>query len=104
MDDAVSYRPHRKPILTICSLLGYWCNLWSNLDFADKPLKDCVNLIHTDIVNIWDPDNKNKVSCFGCPYFLTVQRNQYISSKQFKINISHIVKDLGVTAAGASPR
>jgi len=65
----------------------YWCNLWSNLDFADKPLEYCVNLIHADIVKIWDPDDKNI----------------YISSDQFKINISHIVKDLAVMAGGALP-
>jgi len=34
---------------------------------------------------------------------LTTQRNQYLSSNQFKINMSHVVKDLAVTAGGASP-
>ena len=34
--------------------LGYWRNLWSNFDFADQPLKSCVNIIHVDIVEIWN--------------------------------------------------
>jgi hypothetical protein len=52
--------------------IGYWCNLWSSLYFADLSLKDCVNLIHVDIVEIWLPDNKNGVGspqfpyCFNC--------------------------------------
>ena len=92
-----------KPILTRHFPLGYWRNLWSNLDFADKPLKDCVNLIHDDIVKIWDPDGRIKLVA-SVALVLTAQQNQYISSKQFKINISHIVKDLAVTAGGASPR
>ena len=61
-----------EPILTNCSPLGYWGNLWSSLDFADQPLKSCVNIIHTDIVEIWNLHDKNRVSsvqlpcCFHC--------------------------------------
>ncbi|KAF8264469.1 hypothetical protein EI94DRAFT_1703199 [Lactarius quietus] len=32
----------------------YWRNLWSNLDFADQTLKNCVNIIHDNIVEISD--------------------------------------------------
>jgi len=38
------------------SPLGYWraSGLWPSLGFAGQPLKDCVNVIHTGIVEIWD--------------------------------------------------
>ena len=42
--------------------LGYWRGLWSSLDFADQPLKDCVNFINTDIVDIWNLKDRNSVS------------------------------------------
>ncbi|KAN0107065.1 hypothetical protein V8E52_010510 [Russula decolorans] len=64
----------------------YWRSLWSSLDFADQPLKSCVNIIHVDIVEIWN----------------LYDRNRYLSSNQFKINISHIVKDLAIPAGGAT--
>ena len=51
-----------KSILTNDVPLGYWRNLWSSLDFADQPLKSCVNIIHVDIVEIWNLCDKTKVS------------------------------------------
>ena len=40
----------------------------------------------------------------SCPAVLTAQQGQYLSlaSDQFKINMSHIVKDLAMLAGGAS--
>jgi hypothetical protein len=64
----------------------YWRDLWSSLDFADQPLKSCVNIIHIDIVDKWN----------------LYDRNGYLSSDQFKINMSHVVKDLAVPTDGAS--
>jgi len=63
----------------------YWRSLWSSLDFADQPLKSCVNIIHVDIVEIWN----------------LYDRNRYLSSNQFKINMSHVVKDLAVPTGSA---
>jgi hypothetical protein len=54
--------PTVKPIPTNYLLLGYWRNLWSSLDFADQPLKSCVNIIHVDIVEIWNLYDKTRVS------------------------------------------
>ncbi|KAI0272988.1 hypothetical protein BGY98DRAFT_1099659 [Russula aff. rugulosa BPL654] len=64
----------------------YWRSLWSSLDFVDQLLKSCVNIIHVDIVEIWN----------------LFDRNKYLSSNQFKINMSHIVKDLATPASGTS--
>ncbi|KAH9998788.1 hypothetical protein BJV77DRAFT_1064755 [Russula vinacea] len=63
----------------------YWRSLWSSLDFADQPLKSCVNIIHVDIVEIWN----------------LYDRNRYLLSNQFKINMSHVVKDLAVPTGSA---
>ena len=78
-----------KPILTSCFPLGYWRNLWSNLDFADKPLKDCVNLIHDDIVKIWDPNGRNKVGCFSCPCFNCSTESVYLKHAIHDKHIPH---------------
>ena len=92
-----------EPIPTNYSPLGYWRNLWSSLDFADQPLKSCVNIIHFDIVEIWNLCDKTKVSSQSLAVLIT-QPNQYLSNNQFKINMSHIVKELAVSAGGASSR
>jgi hypothetical protein len=55
-----------EPILTKYFPLGYWRDLWSSLDFADQPLKSCVNIIHIDIVDKWNLYDRNGVSS---PYF-----------------------------------
>jgi len=65
----------------------YWRSLWTSLDFADQPLKDCVNVIHTDIIEIWnlyDPLN-------------------WLSHTVFKEMMSHIVKDLAGSNRSVSP-
>ncbi|KAN0118381.1 hypothetical protein V8E52_005357 [Russula decolorans] len=67
---------------------GHWRRLWSRLDFADQPLKNCVNTLHVDIVKIWEQYDGNN--------------NQYLSSDQFKINMSHVVKDLALSASRVS--
>ncbi|KAI0269639.1 hypothetical protein BGY98DRAFT_1180030 [Russula aff. rugulosa BPL654] len=64
----------------------YWRSLWSSLDFADQPLKSCVNIIHVDIVEIWN----------------LFDRHRYLLSNQFKINMSHIVKDPAIPADGTT--
>ncbi|KAF8259219.1 hypothetical protein EI94DRAFT_1813704 [Lactarius quietus] len=64
----------------------YWRSLWSSLDFADQSLKNCVNVVHDDIVEIW---NLNDMS-------------RYLSSAQFKAKMSHVVKDLAASAKATS--
>ena len=43
---------------------GYWRSLWSNLDFVDNSLKNCLKIIHDDIVEIWNLNDKTGV-CFS---------------------------------------
>ncbi|KAN0136738.1 hypothetical protein V8E53_005508 [Lactarius tabidus] len=56
----------------------YWSSLWLRPDFAHKTLKNCVKIIHLDIVEIWNMNDKNK----------------YLSSDDFQAELSHLVKDL----------
>jgi len=56
----------------------YWRGLSGSLDFTGQSLKDCVNVIHTDIIEIWNLKD----------------RTNSLSSTIFKKRMSHIVKDL----------
>ncbi|KAH9057194.1 hypothetical protein EDB87DRAFT_1131474 [Lactarius vividus] len=64
----------------------YWRSLLSSLDFADQTLKNCVNIIHLDIVEIWNMNDKRR----------------YLSSDIFKAKMSHLVKDLAGSANATS--
>ncbi|KAF8258134.1 hypothetical protein EI94DRAFT_1755521 [Lactarius quietus] len=64
----------------------YWRSLWSSLDFADQTLEKCVNVIHDDIVEIWNLNDKTR----------------YLSSQRFKVKMSHLVKDLAGSAIAKS--
>ncbi|KAH9051692.1 hypothetical protein EDB87DRAFT_1693951 [Lactarius vividus] len=57
----------------------YWRRLWSSdVDFAGHSLKSCVNVIHLDLIEIWNLRDKAK----------------YLSDDGFKAKMSHLVKDL----------
>ena len=43
------------------TLTGYWQDLRSSPDFAHQTLKSCVNIIHDDIVEIWNLNDKTMV-------------------------------------------
>ncbi|KAH8989937.1 hypothetical protein EDB86DRAFT_2941602 [Lactarius hatsudake] len=60
----------------------YWHRLWSSVDFADHTLRSCVNIIHTDLVEIWNLNDKSR----------------YLSNDGFKAEMSHLVKDLAGSA------
>ena len=47
---------------------------------------------------------KTKSVLLSCSAVSTAQWNQYLSSDQFKINMSNVVKDLAVPVGGASLR
>ncbi|KAH9061774.1 hypothetical protein EDB83DRAFT_2552150 [Lactarius deliciosus] len=66
---------------------GYWRRLWSSVDFADHSLKSCVNIIHADLVETWNLNDKTR----------------YLSSDEFKAKMSHLVKDLVGSADTSIP-
>ena len=45
-----------------------------------------------------------KLVLLTCIAVMIAQRNQFLSGNQFKINMSHVVKDLAIPAGGPSPR
>jgi len=59
----------------------YWRSLWSSLEFSNQSLKNCVNTIHLDIVEIW---NLN-------------ERARCLSSAEVMGKMSHVVKDLATS-------
>ena len=65
-----------EQVLTAMVSLGYWRGLWSRLDFADRPLKECLNVIHADIVEIWNLNDTTRVGSlqYLC-WFLVVYRD-----------------------------
>ncbi|KAF8264358.1 hypothetical protein EI94DRAFT_1738614 [Lactarius quietus] len=56
----------------------YWHRLWANVYFINRSLKSCVNIIHVDLVETWNLND----------------RTRYLSSDEFKAKMSHLVKDL----------
>ncbi|KAF8267148.1 hypothetical protein EI94DRAFT_1701243 [Lactarius quietus] len=62
----------------------YWCTLGSSPHFLNRKLKKCVEIIHDDIVEIWNLNDENR----------------YLSSDKFKAKMSHLVKDLADATPG----
>ncbi|KAH9041168.1 hypothetical protein EDB84DRAFT_1474613 [Lactarius hengduanensis] len=56
----------------------YWRGLGSSTDFTDQTLASCVNVIHEDIISVWNFDDGER----------------YLSSRDFTARMSHLVGDL----------
>ena len=52
--------------------VGYWDGLVSSDDFAEQTLEICVEVIHADIVSVWNLPDKDRVrlsfyhGCLAC--------------------------------------
>jgi hypothetical protein len=62
--EAVSgiFLPHNKDQFN--AHIGYWRTLGSSDDFAGQTLAHCVEIIHTDIVGVWNLPDKDGVRPF----------------------------------------
>ena len=49
------------------SRIGYWRSLWSSHDFADEPFEHCIDVVHTDIVDVWRLPNSDGVCLSSSP-------------------------------------
>ncbi|KAH8989946.1 hypothetical protein EDB86DRAFT_1848703 [Lactarius hatsudake] len=79
---------HLNHVLPRVGRSRYWCRLWSSSDFAGHTLKSCVNIIHVDLVETWNLNDKTR----------------YLSSDEFKVKMSHLIKDLvGPTIMTSDP-
>ncbi|KAH8979092.1 hypothetical protein EDB92DRAFT_426644 [Lactarius akahatsu] len=61
----------------------YWRGLGSSQDFTDQALDSCVNVIHKDIVDVWNFNDKER----------------YLLSRDFTARMSHLVGDLARSPA-----
>ena len=76
---------------------GYWRSLWSSLDFADQTLKNCVNVIHDDIIEIWNLIDKTGVGFLSnrLSWLLTgISIYQVMNSKRKCLTLSKTWLDL----------
>ena len=72
---------------------GYWRNLGSSQDFANRTLESCVTVIHEDIITVWNFDDRGGV---GHPFICSVlfaEGNQYLFSREFTATMTHLVED-----------
>jgi len=65
-----------------------------------------MNVLHVDIVEIWNLNDEDNVSYlqFPCGFYLSSHGHQYLSSTSFKIKMSHVVKDLAEMPGGVQKR
>jgi hypothetical protein len=49
--------------IVICT--GYWSGLLSSEDFAQKKLQQCLDVIHHDIIAVWNIRDPNAVHFFS---------------------------------------
>ncbi|KAN0107074.1 hypothetical protein V8E52_010519 [Russula decolorans] len=68
----------------------YWRGLWSSDDFRGQTLANCIEVIHADIIGVWNLPNKDR----------------YLSSRAFREEISDLVQDLSgsPTSTTSKPR
>jgi hypothetical protein len=83
---------------------GYWRDLWVTDDFAGYTLENCLEVIHNDIVGVFDLPDKDRVCRFSVLNVLFTEGNQYLSSKAFKDEISDLLQDLSGLPIDTSSR
>ncbi|KAH9003566.1 hypothetical protein EDB86DRAFT_3100095 [Lactarius hatsudake] len=64
----------------------YWRGLGSSNDFTDQAMENCVNVIHEDIISVWNLGD----------------RERYLLGRDFMARMSHLVGDLA-GSPGISP-
>ena len=45
--------------------IEYWRGLWSSDDFRGQTLANCIEVIHADIIEVWNLPNKDRVCLFS---------------------------------------
>jgi hypothetical protein len=68
LGEAVSRKVFSPTMVDLTSLFAgieYWRGLWSSDDFRGQTLANCIEVIHADILGVWNLPNKDRV----CPFF-----------------------------------
>jgi hypothetical protein len=74
----------------------YWRGLCSSLNFPGRSLVKCLEIIHKDIVRIWNFNDENLV----CIRLCSTQSSsralalQYLEAPEFGVEMSRLVEDL----------
>ncbi|KAI0246085.1 hypothetical protein BJV78DRAFT_197290 [Lactifluus subvellereus] len=87
---SIAQRVSREVNLRASIVVGqsrYWRSLGSSDEFSGRTLEECTEVIHSDIVDVWN----------------LLDHRKYLSSGEFKAQMSHLVKDLAEPLAGAPP-
>lgn len=74
--------------------IGYWRNLGSSRDFTNHTLKSCVNVIHEDIISVWNFDDRDSVGHSFMSSVLYAEGNQYLLSGEFRSMMTNLVGDM----------
>jgi hypothetical protein len=88
--------PLRADDLMAC-LLGYWSGLVSGANFPGRTILDCLEVIHTDIIVVWDLNDPYKVLPFHtCLRVFEPYCAQNLQSDEFKALMFNMVSDIEV--------
>ena len=99
MGEAVSGNiPLDKGQLNKFDPIEYWDGLASSDDFAGRTLASCVEVIHADIVGVWNLPDKDRVRLSFVMVASLAKDIQYLSSNAFKSEIYDLVQDLSTSA------
>jgi hypothetical protein len=72
----------------------YWSRLLSKTDFTGKQLWQCLDVIHRDIVYVWNIRNSSVGPFPPYPYSTDRSPLQYLGSDDFKAKMTVLVNDL----------
>ena len=51
-------------LTTLFADIEYWRGLWSSDDFRGQTLANCIEVIHADIIDVWNLPDKDRVRLF----------------------------------------
>jgi hypothetical protein len=102
--DAVRYSQlsHLRADDLMACLLEYWSGLVSGVNFPGRTILECLEVIHKDIIGVWDLNDPFKVLPFQtCLHHIFEQYYaQYLQCKEFKALMSNMVSDIEVGNPG----
>jgi hypothetical protein len=73
--------------------IGYWRDLGSSRYFTNHTLESCVNVIHEDIITVWNFDDVEGVGHSFIFSVLFSEGNQYLFGREFTATMTHLVED-----------
>lgn len=72
----------------------YWSGLLSRTDFTGRQLRQCLDVIHRDIISVWNIRNSSVGPLPLQTYSTDRTPSQYLPSDDFKVKMTVLVDDL----------